>query len=173
MGYVLNLVFALVLSFNASAAVVNGGTPSINFGAVNGTSACLSLAATDTSYFSLHAFREASSTNGIRAFFKWGVQYQVPAGYRFRVACVAWRSSAANYTDFQLMSGTTANSGAPGGTQVFEFGATSIYGWSAVAAGSWYSMPYVYEWTSSVYPGIQGSTAESHEVIVVGREVPN
>jgi len=130
-----NRLLALVLFIAAwgpgCAELAHAGNGSGNVSSVKGangvvagsaTSPCLSIADTDTSYITLHAFREGSSTNGIRAFYKDGVQYQVSSGKTFVTACLAYTSNTQSDGNFQLLSGTTAGSGAPGGTIVYELG---------------------------------------------------
>ena len=162
------VLFLLFFAYDARAAFSLGTVPSFSL--------CSSLYATpsDNTVFSIHCFRPASSTNGVNVCYKNGAPYQVPTDKNFRVECVEYSSSSAGNENMQLVAGTSVSGTDPknpGGTITYEFGSTSIYGWPVLAASTWYSKPFVWFIDEALYPGIQGSTAPSHEAILHGREI--
>lgn len=161
------ILLSFFFSITAQAAYSPGIVPSFSL--------CGSLYAnsTDTSTFSVHCFRPASSTNGANVCYKDNAPYQVPANKNFRVECVEYASSSAGNENMQLCQGTGVSGTDPknpSGT-LYQFGSTSLYGWSVLAASTWYSKPFVYFVDENNYPCIQGSTAPSHEAILHGREI--
>lgn len=169
------LVMILSLFFSVSVfAVAPSGVPTKNAGSVNANSSCLALAESDTNYFALSALRSAGNTNGVAGFFKSGSQYQVPAGKYFKAYCAVYSADTAG-AGWQFVSSSVAVLGGvgAGANNVYENGATSLYGRLVLTANTWAQVNTPYSWQSSFFPAIQADTAPKTSVIIVGREFDN
>ncbi len=182
-----NLVsfLALLFSFNASAAIVPSGVPSIQLGGIGSqlansqaTPGSVLVSGSDTAEFTLYAGTLSLGGGGtVYPFKKNGVIYQVTAGKTARCSVVSHRVSSAS-GGWQLMSGTatfadaTASGSVTGG--VWQCGAAAVYCKAGHVTGNTTTvegMQYVFG--ASTWPGFQGAdNTQLYQISLVCHESP-
>lgn len=154
--------------------------PLLSLGGVNLNLPNLSIPPRNSEgFFTLWAARANGNTNGHVSFTRAGGSgsagaYQVTAGKTLRVVSMAYGASASGFEVWQFIYDTAAMDigGASATTApVYQFGASARYYHPVLAANTWYSMNYTYEFPATRFPGIQAATSPAVAVVILCHEV--
>ena len=168
-------IFSLLFCFTASAAVQQGPVPQVNIGGSGNIGAVISTGAPALTTLWGSSYQ---GTNAAHAFYKNGVQYQVPSGKYFRVVAFVVNPSAscANTQWGPLYSLTAWNTGAsyitlPGAVYCNSSAGSVYFCQLSGPTGTVQTLNITYDFPALSYPGYAAPTNAQCNINAIGYEV--
>lgn len=123
-------------------------------------------------YFTLECGINPTGGNFYRLY-KNGAQYQVTAAKTCQVVAISYYAGTVNDQVFQLVSATAtfADNASSLTGPVYQYGASGLYGFGAIATYTWYTTSQTYSFAASTFPGVQAHNASRCGMFIICKEV--